>query len=112
MNQRNVAGFCVVSGIVCALVYALAVYKNYALFTYHPALGEFGWGVEKPRDGTPAMYWYGWIATSVIAGAAAGFIAGLLPARATERIPPALTWAVPLAGMLFFGYILRNYFLH
>ena len=26
-------------------------------------VGEWGLGVEKPRDG-PAMYWYGWLATS------------------------------------------------
>jgi hypothetical protein len=112
MSPRNASGFCVVFGIVCSLVYALAVYKNYALFTYHPAIGEFGWGAEKAREGGPAMYWYGWIATSVISGTVAGFIASLMPARITDRLWPALTWLAPLCAMLFFGYILRNYFLH
>ena len=108
---RNPADVCVAFSIAASLAYALAVYKNLALFTYHPAVGEFAWGVEKARGDAPVMYWYGWICTALIAGLAAGGIAGLLPARASRRLWPDLAWLVPLAAMIFFGYILRNYFL-
>ena len=100
--------FPIVFAVVYALAYALAVWKNYALFTYHPALNEFGIGVEKPKDG-PAMYWYGWMATAGIAALAAGFVASLIPAA--RRLSWALAWLVPLCAMLFFAWLLRGYFL-
>ena len=92
--------------IVFAVVYAVA----YALFTYHPALNEFGLGVQKAKDG-PAMYWYGWMATSAIAGGIAGFAACFLPEPAARRLWPGLAWLVPLCAMLFFAWLLRGYFL-
>ena len=101
-----------VFGVVCSLTYLLAVWKNYALFTYHPAIGAFGWGAEKAREGGPAMYWYGWISTSGIVGLAAGLLAMLLPARLTDRLWTGLAWFAPLCAMGVFGYILRSYFLH
>jgi hypothetical protein len=96
--------------MVYALVYALAVWQNYALFTYHPALNEFGFGVQKPKDG-PAMYWYGWLATAGIAASIAGFAACLVPDTAARRLWPGLAWLVPLCAMLFFAWLLRGYFL-
>ena len=100
--------FTIVFAVVYSLAYVLAVYKNYALFTYHPALNEFGIGVEKSKDG-PAMYWYGWMATAGIAASAAGALACLVPAA--RRIWPGLAWLVPLCAMLFFVGLLRGYFL-
>lgn len=100
--------FAIVFAVVYPLAYALAVWKNYALFTYHPALNEFALGVEKSRDG-PAMYWYGWMATAGIAATFAGVGAALIPAA--RRLPPALAWVVPLGTMLFFAWLLRGYFL-
>jgi hypothetical protein len=102
--------FAIVFAVVYALIYVLAVWKNYALFTYHPALNEFGFGVQKPKDG-PAMYWYGWMANAGIAGALAGFVACLLPDAAARRLWPGLAWLVPLCAMLFFAWLLRGYFL-
>ena len=100
--------FPIVFAVVYSVIYTLAVWKNYALFTYHPALNEFGIGVEKPKDG-PAMYWYGWMATAGIAALAAGFAASLIPAA--RRLSWALAWLVPLFAMLFFVWLLRGYFL-
>jgi len=102
--------FAIVFAVVYAVTYALAVWKNYALFTYHPALYEFGIGVQKAKDG-PAMYWYGWMATAAIAGSLAGLLACLVPARASRRLWPDLAWLVPLCVMLFFAWLLRGYFL-
>lgn len=104
--------FAIVFSVVCSVVYVISVEKNYAMFTYHPALGQFGAGVEKAGPDGPAMYWYGWIATSTLAGFIAGLLACLLPRNVGERLSPALAWAVPLIGSVVLAYILRNYFLH
>lgn len=100
--------FVIVFAVVYPLAYALAVYKNYALFTYHPALNEFGLGVEKSKDG-PAMYWYGWMLTAGLAGLAAAGVASFVPAA--RRLWSGLAWLVPLCAMLFFAWLLRGYFL-
>ena len=100
--------FAIVFAVVYVVVYALAVWKNYALFTYHPAIYEWGFGVQKPKDG-PAMYWYGWLATSVIVALVAGLLASLVPAA--RRLWPGLAWLAPLGAILFFAWLLRGYFL-
>jgi hypothetical protein len=91
-------------------VYVVAVEKNYALFTYHPAVSAFGAGVEEPKDG-PAMYWYGWLATAGIVALIAGVVASLLPAGLARRLWPGWTWVVPVGVMVAFAYLLRNFFL-
>ena len=60
----------VVFAVAYAIVYLLAVWNNYALFTYHPAINEIDMGVQKSRDG-PAMYWFGWMSTAAL-GASIG----------------------------------------
>jgi hypothetical protein len=107
--SRVLPVFAIVFAVVYALIYTLAVWKNYALFTYHPALNEFGIGVQKPKDG-PAMYWYGWMATGGISAAVAGLSACLIPASASRRLWPGLAWLVPLCAMVFFAWMLRGYF--
>jgi hypothetical protein len=100
--------FAVVFAVVYTLTYSIAVWKNYALFTYHPAIYEWGWGVQKPKDG-PAMYWYGWMASAAITAAAAGLVASLVPA--SRGLWRGLAWVVPLCAILFFAWMLRGYFL-
>lgn len=107
---RSFPVFAIVFGVVFAVVYVIAVEANYALFTYHPALGEWGVGVEKPKDG-PAMYWYGWLATSGISAAISGAAAALLPEVVARRLWPGWTWVVAVAVMVAFCYLLRNFFL-
>ncbi len=107
---RSFPAFAIVFAVVFAVVYVFAVEANYALFTYHPAIGEFGAGVQPPKDG-PAMYWYGWLATSGIAASLAGLLACLLPESLARRLWSGWTWAVPVVVMVVFCYLLRNYFL-
>jgi hypothetical protein len=107
---RPFSVFVVVFAVVFAVVYVISVENNYALFTYHPAIYEFGAGVQTPKDG-PAMYWYGWIATAGIVAALAGVIAYCLPVQLTRRLWSGLAWAAPLGVLAVFGYLLRNYFL-
>jgi hypothetical protein len=108
--SRPFATFAVVFAVVYAVTYAISVWKNLALFTYHPALNEFGMGVQKAKDG-PAMYWYGWMATSAIVAGIAGLAACLLPAQVARRLWPGLAWLVPLCAMLFFAWLLSGFFL-
>ena len=96
--------------VVFTIAYVVSVENNYALFTYHPAVGQFGAGVQKPQDG-PAMYWYGWLATSGIAALVAGIVAGLLPEAVTRRLWSGWTWVIAVGVMATFCYLLRNYFL-
>jgi hypothetical protein len=104
------SAFAVVFAVVYAITYAVSVLNNYALFTYHPAIGEFGAGVQKGRDG-PAMYWFGWLATSGIVASVAGAAAALLPESATRRLWPGLTWVVALIALAVLAYDLRQFFL-
>jgi hypothetical protein len=103
------APFAIVFGVVYVIAYLVCVESNYALFTYHPAIVEFGLGVQKAKDG-PAMYWYGWMATSGIVATAAGGLAMLLPEAATRRLWPASTWIVALAAMVAFCWLLKGFF--
>lgn len=100
----------IVFAITYAVVYMLAVWHNYALFTYHPVLGEIAWGVEKSRDG-PAMYWYGWMSTAALAAVGATIVAALIPTRLLQRLWSGWTWVVASAVLLLIAYMLRNYFL-
>jgi len=102
--------FAIVFGIVFAVVYVIAVEKNFALFTYHPAIGAFGAGVQEGKDG-PAMYWYGWLATSGIIAVVAGALASFLPASVTRALKPGWTWVVGAIVMAVFVWLLRNFFL-
>ena len=47
-------------GVIFAVVYTYAVYKDIALVTYHPKIGVWDIGRTASRDG-PAMYWYGFV---------------------------------------------------
>jgi hypothetical protein len=100
----------IVFTVAYSIAYVVAVWKNYALFTYHPVPGTIGMGVEKPQDG-PAMYWYGWMATATIAALTACLTAYVVPERLAKRIWPGCSWVIPLGVLLFFAYLLRGYFL-
>jgi len=102
--------FAIVFAAVYTVAYLIAMEKNYALFTYHPALEEFGLLVERPKEG-PAMYWYGWMATAGIVALVAGLVACFVPERVTKRLWSGWSWAVPVAVMFVLGYLLRGYFI-
>jgi hypothetical protein len=107
---RSFPVFAVVFAAAFAVAYLVCVERNFALFTYHPAIYEFGLGAQKPKDG-PAMYWFGWMATSGIAASAVALAACWLPEGLTRRLWSGWAWAVPMAVILAFCYLLRSYFL-
>jgi hypothetical protein len=109
-SSHSFATFAILFPVVYAVGYVIAVENNYALFTYHPALGEFGLLVERPKDG-PAMYWYGWMATAGIIAFVAALIASFIPERAARRLWPGLPWAATVAVMIVFSYLLSGFFM-
>jgi hypothetical protein len=107
--SRTFGVFAIVFAVVYPIVYVIATEVNLALFTYHPALGEFGLGPNAPRNG-PAMYWFGWMMASALCALVAAAIAAYLPERLTKRLPATLAWLVPLAGMVAAAGLMTKYF--
>jgi hypothetical protein len=100
--------FAVVFAIATPLIYVVCEMRNWPLFTYHPGTNrvDLGWA-PAVRDEGPAMYWYGWTATTLLGAAVLGSIAALLPQSLTRKIPLALVWITPLAAVPILIYALR-----
>jgi hypothetical protein len=105
--------FVVTYAIAGTLIYLLCLEMNWPLFTFHPATNRIVWGWEASRSGEgPAMYWYGWTATSLLAGAILGFLATLLPESVTRKIPLILVWLLPILSIPYLIWDLRQWWLH
>jgi hypothetical protein len=91
-----------------AVIYVLAVQENWALFTYHPKLGAWGWLVEPARGGPP-MYWYGWLATSALGATLTSLVSWPFARRWPAQL--WLGWVVPSVVILIFVYLFRDFFL-
>jgi hypothetical protein len=109
-RSPSYAVFTVAFAAVFSVVYVFAVEYNWALFSYAPATGAFA-PLTTPAAAGPTMYWYGWIATAAIAAGAVAAVASLLPESLAKWAWPGLSWAVPVAVLIAFGYLLRGYFL-
>jgi hypothetical protein len=81
--------------LTACIVYTLAYYFNWSLFRYYLATGTID--VSAPDAAGPPILWYGWLATALLAGAAAAF---LVPRRAIGRMSPELAWLVPSIALL------------
>jgi hypothetical protein len=100
--------FALVFAIATPILYVICEIRNWPLFTYHPGTNrvDLGWAPEV-RDEGPAMYWYGWTASTLLGAGILGLIATKLPGNPASRIPLALTWIVPLAVIPVLIYALR-----
>ena len=101
--------FAIVFGFSTAALYVICDMMNWPLFTYHP--GPTGRSIlARPRPGEgPAMYWYGWTATSMLAAAVLGVLATFLPEHVTQKIPLALVWIVPVLAIPLLFYSLMPF---
>jgi hypothetical protein len=99
--------FAIVFAIAAPVIYAASELGGFPLFTYHPGTNriDFGWAAARPNEG-PAMYWYGWLATTLLASAFAGLVAAFLPRNITARIPLFLIWLLPLLVLPILAYAL------
>lgn len=92
-----------------AVIYVICVEANWALFTYHPRINEWEWLTRPAKPSGPAMYWFGWLGTTILAASAVSLLA--LPLTRRWQPPVWIGWAVPLAVMAVFLYLLRSFFL-
>jgi RsiW-degrading membrane proteinase PrsW (M82 family) len=100
--------FATVFAIATPVLYVICDMQNWPLFTYHPGTDriDLGWAPAVKDEG-PAMYWYGWTASTLIGAAVLGGLATLLPAGITRRVPLALVWIMPLLVLPVLVYSLK-----
>ena len=106
---RSFAVFAIIFACVFSVLYFTAAAYNLALFTYDAATNEFFFLVRRTSLDLP-MYWYGWIVTSAIGAFVAGALASFIPDQWAQRLWPGWSWAIPMAVILAFCYLLRGYF--
>ena len=65
--------FATVFAIATPVLYVICDMMNWPLFTYHPGTNrvDLGWAAAVQDQG-PAMYWYGWTATTLLGAAVLG----------------------------------------
>jgi len=102
--------FALVFGVSFGIFYVICDMAALPLFTYHPGTDrvDFGYAPAR-RDEGPAMYWYGWIASSTLGATVLGLLAALLPGRVAGKIPFALAWVVPVLLLPVLIYSLKFY---
>jgi amino acid permease len=116
--RRALRSFAFGFGTAFAVLYAIALAMNVALFTVYPSFGVVVWGTHLSRDVVdpalgfvaPAMYWYGWTATATLGAFGGGLIAALLPERWTRRGGPGWVCVVPVAAMIACVYLTMPWF--
>ena len=107
-NSAAFRSFAIVFAIMTPIIYVICEMANIPAFTYHPGTDRLDLGWAPPvKDEGPAMYWYGWTATTLLVAGVLGLLAAKLPESATRRIPLALVWIVPLAAIPVLFYALR-----
>jgi len=92
-----------------AVLYVVTMEMNWPLFTYHPRLVQFGWGLEPSRQG-PAMFWYGWLASSAIGAAVLGALAHFVPDNIVQKIWPGWIWLIPLIALVLSAVLMWPFF--
>lgn len=103
MTATNKIGiFTIVFGIVYAAIYVVCTEVNLPLVTYHPVTGELGFLYQPPGRG-PAMYWYGWMLTSLIGALVLALAATIIPEPWLQR---AITFAAAAAVSYLIVYTL------
>ena len=112
-TSSKVRTFVITFAVVGVLLYCVCLFLNLPTFTYHPAVNriELGWGPARSGEG-PAMYWYGWTATTLIVSTIVGFLATLLPESVTRKIPLTLVWLVPILAVPYLAWDLRQWWFH
>jgi hypothetical protein len=111
MNEQERRQALLVTIFSCGVgvFYALSDVYRWPLFTYYPATGLLAWGWTPSTDNDgPAMYWYGWVATSVL-------LSGLLALIASRTLHSArsviwhASWLIPLILVPVMAYTLKVY---
>jgi hypothetical protein len=105
--------FAVTFAVVGTLTYFLCLQFDWPLFTYYPAVNRFEWGWGRSGSGEGvAMHWFGLIATTLIVGVSAGFLAILFSENVTKKIPLFLVWLLPILSIPYLIWHLRQWWFH
>jgi hypothetical protein len=94
--------FALAMGLAAPVLYVLCDIFGLPLFTYHPATNrvDLFWAPGRSGEG-PAMYWYGWTATTILAGAAMGIVATLFPQQKVSTFTILMTGIVAIVIALW-----------
>jgi hypothetical protein len=86
--------FAIACALTAPVLYVLCDIFSLPLFTFHPATNrvDLGWAPGRSGEG-PAMYWYGWTATTILGGVIVGAIATLFPKQRTSTFT---IWTAPI----------------
>jgi hypothetical protein len=104
--------FAIIFGLSFTIIYTLCDQMSWTLFTYHPAVRRLGYGFQAPVSGEgPAVYWYGWLATALIASLVLGLAATVLPQGTVRKIPWTLLWLVPAFALFTLAWSLSLFYL-
>ena len=117
-SSQSFDRFAFAYGIAFAVLYAVALKLDLALFTVYPSLGVVLLGTHHSRDVSgpsmafvaPAMYWYGWTATAALGALLVGVVAALSPERWTRRFWPEWLWVAPALAMVACVYLTLPWF--
>jgi hypothetical protein len=93
-----------VFSLVSTIVYVIAYYTpkpQLQAFRYYPLLNKISLDALPAKESGPAMLYYGWMATALIAGLVVALIVEVIlrligPAKITVKPPAFLGWVVPL----------------
>ena len=85
ISSDKVTVFSIAFGIAYAVIYVVCAEMNLPLLTYHPAIGEIDL-LRIPVKSGPAMYWYGWMLTSLVGAAVLASIAVVVPEPWLQRL--------------------------
>jgi hypothetical protein len=113
VSSIRLRAFVLTFAVVGTLTYCVCLFMNWPVFTYHPAVNRFEWGWGPARSGEgPAMYWYGWTATTLIVSTIVGLLATLLPESIAKKLPHILVWLLPILAIPYLIWDLRQWWLH
>jgi hypothetical protein len=82
--SEKIPVFAMTFSLAYAVIYVICTEVNLPLLTYHPVIGEIDVFWSPERRG-PAMYWYGWMLTSLIATLVVAWIATAVPEKWLQR---------------------------
>ncbi len=105
-------------GTAFAVLYAIALAQDLALFTVYPSLAVVLFGTHHSRDvaypaigfAALAIYWYGWTTTAAIGAFLFGLVAVLLPERWTRQFWSGWLWVIPVTSMIACLYLTLPWF--
>jgi len=102
--------FAIAFALATPVLYVICELANWPLFTYHPGAGrvDLGWAPPVKGEG-PAMYWYGWTATTLLGAGVIGLLGMVLPQAVIRKIPLSLIWILPLITIPVLAYTLRSF---